>query len=288
MSAPGLVAIGDNVVDCYLDFGHMYPGGNAVNVAVHASRLGVDASYIGVLGEDAAGAAILDSLRDEGVSVTNVRVLPGPNARALVRVVAGNRVFTGGDAGVSRFVPSQDDLDLIARAPITRTGECSMLEDQLPALARAAPRLSFDFSERPWSYVEELAGHADIAIASLPESDAARAEELAREIRRLGPAVVAVTRGAAGAVLLTDRLYTSVAGDNPIVDTLGAGDAFIARLLVGLLREENPRELVQAASVYATGACAEVGAFGHRTVLPQSLSLPPERSAAALHERIPQ
>ena len=45
---------------------------------------------------------------------------------------------------------------------------------------------------------------------------------------------------------------------------------------------------VQAASVYATGTCAEVGAFGHRTVLPESLSLPPERSAAALHERIPQ
>jgi fructoselysine 6-kinase len=35
-----LAAVGDNVVDCYVDRGLMFPGGNSVNVAVHAARAG--------------------------------------------------------------------------------------------------------------------------------------------------------------------------------------------------------------------------------------------------------
>ncbi len=277
MTRADLVAIGDNVVDCYLDHGWMYPGGNAVNVAVHASRLGLAAAYVGAVGDDQAGQLVRESLIAEGVDVSGLRVQPGPNAQALVRIVAGNRVFTGGEIGVSRFVPSAADLATIGAAALTHTGECSMLEEHLDQLSRHAQRLSFDFSERPWDYIAELAPLADIAIASLPESDADRAEELAREIRALGPGLVAVTRGAAGAVLLTDELVTSVAGPGDIVDTLGAGDAFIARLLTGLVRGEEPRSLVQAASTYATGCCAEVGAFGHRAQLPTTLSLPSER-----------
>ena len=39
-----LLSVGDNVIDYYVNTGEMYPGGNAVNVAVHASKIGVDAA----------------------------------------------------------------------------------------------------------------------------------------------------------------------------------------------------------------------------------------------------
>lgn len=44
-----IAAIGDNVIDRYLNKDVMYPGGNAVNVAAHASMLGAQAAYIGRL-----------------------------------------------------------------------------------------------------------------------------------------------------------------------------------------------------------------------------------------------
>ena len=44
-----IAAIGDNVIDRYLNKGVMYPGGNAVNVAAHASMLGAQAAYICLL-----------------------------------------------------------------------------------------------------------------------------------------------------------------------------------------------------------------------------------------------
>lgn len=48
-----LIAVGDNVTDCYLDEGIYYPGGNAVNVAVDCKRDGAEkVNYIGVFGND--------------------------------------------------------------------------------------------------------------------------------------------------------------------------------------------------------------------------------------------
>ncbi len=49
-----LVAVGDNVVDCYPRLGLMFPGGNALGVAVHGRRSGAQAAYVGAVGDDAA------------------------------------------------------------------------------------------------------------------------------------------------------------------------------------------------------------------------------------------
>lgn len=267
-----LLAIGDNVVDRYLDRGVFYPGGNAVNVAVHARRCGATAGYIGAIGTDDAGRAVLDSLVDEGVDTSLVRVLDGPNASAEVRVIDGNRVFGHGDPGVSRFRLSGADLAAAAAADVVHTGECSMLEGQLSDLAAVARLLSFDFSERPQDYIAEHAPLVDVAVRSLPSAgDVDAAVREARRIRSLGPRIVAVTMGAGGAVVVDgDDVAHSPAPQTPVVDTLGAGDAFIARFLTGLVAREPLDRLVAAATAYASAACTTFGAFGHETPFPPS------------------
>ena len=263
-----LLAVGDNVVDCYPDLGVMFPGGNAVNVAVNAVRCGGSAGYVGVLGTDDAGRLLHRALADEGVDLGLVRVADGENARAIVRTVEGNRVFEHGEIGVSQFRVGTDDLAAAARAAVAHTGECSMTERDLPALAQASRLLSFDFSERPWDYVAELAGLVDIAIVSSPDGDEAEAVHTARRVSRLGPSRVVVSRGAQGAVLLgPGGLAVAPAGTGPIVDTLGAGDALIARLLVGLASGEPDDVALRAATTYATATCAQHGAFGYETTL---------------------
>lgn len=285
MRRPTLIAIGDNVVDCYVDLGWMYPGGNAVNVAVHAARLGADTAYIGVFGTDDAGVCVRDSMLAEGVDVTNADVVEGPNARAVVRVIAGNRVFGEGIVGVSRFVPTRHHLTMLRRADLVHTGDCSMLEEHLGDVRRHARLLSYDFSERPWHYVAELAPQVDIAICSLPSGDSA--EDRARAVAALGPRTVVVTQGAAGATVLSaGRLHHAPAGSGPVVDTLGAGDALAARFLTGLLRREDPASALHAAATYATETCAEYGAFGHRTPLTSSV-IPTAADEASTQEGAP-
>src|SRR5437016_4500367 len=80
-----LLALGDNVMDIYPQQGLMYPGGNAVNVAVHAQRLGAQAAYLGAVGTDRAGGVVLGALRSEGVDTALTRIVDGPNATAVVQ-----------------------------------------------------------------------------------------------------------------------------------------------------------------------------------------------------------
>lgn len=55
-----LIAVGDNVVDYYQDQETFYPGGNALNVAVLAKRLGHESSYIGIVGNDESRGASVE------------------------------------------------------------------------------------------------------------------------------------------------------------------------------------------------------------------------------------
>ena len=263
-----LLTVGDNVVDRYLELGVLYPGGNAVNVAVHGRRCGAGTAYIGAVGTDLAGRTVLDALVAEGVDTSMLRVVEGPNASADVRVVDGNRVFDHGDPGVSNVVLTSADFAAVAAASVVHTGECSMVEDQLADLSAAASRLSFDFSERPDDYVAEYAPLVDIAIRSLPSASVDDALSEARRIQALGPGLVAVTMGAGGAVAVQGELVVHApAPATDVVDTLGAGDAFIARLLTGLIAEVPLTELLGAATAYASHTCATFGAFGYETSL---------------------
>lgn len=276
---PSILAVGDNVVDRYPDLDVMFPGGNAVNVAVHARRCGASSAYLGVLGVDPAGDLVHRSLLEEGVRTGLLRTVPGANASAVVRVIEGNRFFEPGDIGVSKITLRDEDLAAFADADVVHTGECSMVEDDLPRIAAASRLLSFDFSERPWDYVEAYARHVDVAVLSAPDREA-DAAALAVRVAELGPSIVAVTRGPLGATLLAgDEVVHAPAGSGEVVDTLGAGDAFIARLLVGIARSEPLADVLWASTSYATATCATHGAFGYAVPLPNTARLMREPTA---------
>jgi fructoselysine 6-kinase len=259
-----LAGVGDNVVDRYRDLGLMFPGGQALNVAVHAQRSRIESAYVGAAGDDRAGRHVLWAIQAEGVDASHVRVVPGPNAYADVGLLDGNREFLGGDAGVSRFRLSDDDLAFLARASVIHSSESSYLEDQLGLLAGAAP-LSFDFSiRRDDAYLDPILPHVTIAEFSVADLDDDEAIAWIERIHRAGPQLVLATRGASDA-LLSDcgRVWRQPAHPSQVIDTLGAGDAFIARVLVGFIRDEPMDVSLAAAAQVAATTCASYGAFGH-------------------------
>jgi fructoselysine 6-kinase len=259
-----LVGIGDNCVDCYAHTGMMYPGGNALNVAVFARRAGAHAGYVGVIGDDPPGRCISRALHAEGVDTQHLRVAVGPTAYATVTVVEGERVFGPHDVGVSVFAPTADDHRYLAGFDLIHTGDCSLLEEHVAGLAGQG-RVSFDFGiHREPAYVEPLLPHLFVAEFSASGVGDDQVEDLVSWAHGHGPPFVLVTRGADGA-LLSDgrRIYRQPAVTTRVVDTLGAGDAFIAGTLVGLVSGRPLPETLRAAAVLAGRACAEVGAFGH-------------------------
>ncbi|MGA2527748.1 MAG: PfkB family carbohydrate kinase [Acidimicrobiales bacterium] len=254
--------MGDNVVDVYPALRLVFPGGNAVNVAVAARRAGSETAYIGALGTDTAGRIVRDALVAEGVDISRTRIIEGPNAFSTIDLVGGDRVFGAADLGVSRFELDDSDLDYLGGFDIIHSGDNSMCEDQVPQMAEVAP-ISYDFGERPPEYWRGLARYVRVACFSAGERSPAEAEDLARAAAGFGPEIVLVTEGARGAMVLeggkVHRVDTSVTP----VDTLGAGDSLIGHFLAGIIAGADANEALAVANVAAAETCGHNGAFGY-------------------------
>jgi fructoselysine 6-kinase len=283
-----IVAIGDNVVDCYAARGEMYPGGNCLNVSVHACRFGAETAYVGAIGPDAAGRAIRQALTAEGVDISHLHVLDGPTAYCVIGHRGAERLFLTYDLGVSLFTPSPDDIAFLKGASAAHVGQSSKLDDHVEEIAAAVP-LSYDFSIRRESEHRRRIGPlcflASVSGGDLPEAESGA---IADELLDAGARWVLVTRGRLGAQLSSrDGAWRVAAAPVQAVDTLGAGDTFIARALVGLLSQEDPDALLAAAARAAAETCLYYGAVGHPSpteigvdVASLLAALDPDRSAS--------
>jgi fructoselysine 6-kinase len=259
-----VIAIGDNMSDCYLAIGQVFPGGSAVNVAVAAARSGGGSGYIGAVGDDSRGRLLMDSLAAERVDTRRLRVVPGRTACCQVIHAAGERLFGPRQRGVALFRPTEDDLAFAATASIIHSTYCSGLEDVVPELARRG-RVSFDFSDHlDDGYANDLLPFVYVAEFSAAVLDDRDCAELARWAAARGPGYVLVTRGSKGAMLFDGAVTVSVsAAPSTVIDSLGAGDSFIGRALHGLIHGEPTQVLLAASAHAAARTCSTWGAYGH-------------------------
>ena len=226
-----VVGIGDNTVDQYVDQGIMYPGGNTVNVAVHASRLGHSSAYIGCLAKDNAGMLIHESLIKEGVDVSRCRLLDGENAFCDIRLVDGDHAFGEFSAGVcDQLIINEFDLTFISTFDLTHTSVYSFMDPYLGSLQSNARFLSYDYSnEWDMDSLEKTLPRVDFALISNPGEDFHNNNDLLRWAVAQGPRLVMATSGEQGAAVFDGkRMYLQpVMPTGEIVDTLGAGDALL-------------------------------------------------------------
>lgn len=275
---PRLLGIGDNTVDLYLSDGTMYPGGNAVNVAVLSARIGHSASYVGCVGTDLAGELILSALRAEGVDLSHCRQVEGMTSWSSIEHRDGDRYFVGSASGVQNsWTLTAADLEFTSAHDLVHTSIYSRLEDALPRIRQAAPLLSFDFSSE-WTtdLLARVAPQLDVAFLSAGERPLAEATALAEEVAGYGARVVVVTRGALGSLVLTNStLFIQDPVPVPVVDTLGAGDAFITAFLHHWATHHDTPAALTAGAHEAARNCALHGAFGYGTPIPAHLPTRP-------------
>jgi len=257
--------LGDNVVDRYFNQKLMFPGGNAVNFAVHAQRSGMRAAYVGVIGTDPDGDLIRTSLQAEGVELTRLRVKEGPNAFATVHMDddGSNRVWGLCEKGVSLFQLDSADLEYLAGFDLVHTGETSRLDSQLPEI-RERVAVSFDFSDRNLEYAASVLPYIKVAAFSRSGASDDEIKRLLDVAVSAGVELVTVTQGARGAtVCYNGNVIFAPAVPVDAVDTLGAGDAFVSRLACRVLTGVPLNDAAFEGAQYAAHICGTRGAFGH-------------------------
>ncbi|TWT13289.1 PfkB family carbohydrate kinase [Planomicrobium sp. CPCC 101079] len=265
-----LIAVGDNVVDCYLDQQTYYPGGNCVNVAVNAKKNGAEnAAYIGIFGTDEKAEHIKYALKEEAVDFQFSRVAEGLSGQPQVSLTEeGDRVFVGGPKNTVQhklklqLVP--DELDYISSFDLCHVSCYSSMESELPKLSKVI-NVSFDFSNRlEIDYVKSVAPYINYAFFSAADLDEDEIDQFIEQVNALNFEVFAMTRGSLPAVFVCngERLEQKL---NPIqvVDTMGAGDSLIGGFLVNYINGESPEAAIEKATKSAEITCGMYGGFGY-------------------------
>jgi 2-dehydro-3-deoxygluconokinase len=246
---PGMLALSRSV--------QLGMGGAESNVAIALKRLGTPVTWIGRVGRDSLGDLIQRELAAEGVEAIITVDADAPTGLMIKerRMATSTRVwyYRTGSAG-SRLEPSDISADVIRQAGLLHvTGITPALSESAAratfhamSLARdAGVPVSFDlnYRSRLWdaqaarqSY-RELIALADIVFAGEDEAEIAvgnthSVAETARLIGELGPREVIIKLGDRGCFALVDGIsYDQPAFPVNVVDTVGAGDGFVAGYL---------------------------------------------------------
>ena len=258
-------------------------GGAPANFAYHAKALGADAAVVSRVGDDEPGREILDRLDALGLNRAHVTTdRTHPTGRVDVRLdAAGVPTYVIHAPAAWDFIPPDAALlDLAARADAVCYGSLALRAERSAATITAFVEATrglrvFDVNLRP-PFVDgavvarllpasnvlklndaELPRVAD--MLGIPTDAGAAAEAL---FERFPLRVIALTRGGAGSVLFSrdGRVADHPGFPTIVADTVGAGDAFTAALVTGLLRGHDLGAVNAAANRLAAYVCSRHGA----------------------------
>jgi fructokinase len=250
-----IVVVGESLVDIVEDPDDPREtiGGSPLNVATTLAGLDAPTLLITEVGGDERGDRIVEAVRASGAELVAAPSSTGRTATATVTFVDGEPAydFDIGWALPHQELPPCDALHVGSLATVLEPGRDSVLDLVDQAWARDV-FVSYDPNVRPplvadraqaWRDVEALAGRAQ--LVKLSDEDVAALhpgadpEDIARSLLEgERTEIVLLTRGGDGAVAFVDDLVVRVpALSIAVVDTVGAGDAFMAATLAVLLED---------------------------------------------------
>lgn len=282
-----VVAIGEVLFDVFPEDKRI--GGAPFNFVVHLANMGFPVHFVTRVGKDANGRAILDLIHRFGLSRENVQVDPDyATGRVMVHPEAGggHRFDIVAPAAYDYLVCTDPVMDLMRTPPdMVYFGTLAQRSEQgrraMEEMFQAAPpetRFFCDINLRPGGYDRAI---VDVALQQadllkLNDAELAVIGEMfdiqgdtETMVRRLmedrGLVLVALTLGSRGGRLFTLDDHARVdlpsrSAGPPVVDTVGAGDAFAAVTAAGFSQNRHLSTILEAATEFAGRICGIQGA----------------------------
>jgi 2-dehydro-3-deoxygluconokinase len=260
-------------------------GGAELNVAIGLARLGADVTWLGRVGSDGLGRRVVRELRAEGVQVIAPTEDHPTGLLLKERDALGRTLVTyhRAESAGSRLRPTDlDAVDWSRFGVLHVTGVTPALSDSASATVHEAVRraddagltISFDVNHRSrlWSgesatpEYRKLAARCDVLFAGLDEAallvgdQASDPWQTVDALAELGPSIVALKLGEHGALARSGSERARMdAVPVDVVDTVGAGDAFVAGYLAELVQGRSVAECLATAVRSGAAVCRHPG-----------------------------
>ncbi|MBE5905395.1 MAG: fructoselysine 6-kinase [Lachnospiraceae bacterium] len=260
-----LAAIGSNCIDYYnnMDGGKAFAGGGPVNMAVYTIRLGGTAAYIGAVGNDAYGQQMQEAMEKKGVDVSHLYVKEGKTAVSQVRLIDGERVFGAYEEGVlADFALSEEDMEFISKQDMVVADLWGRMEGYFEQLKGRGIVTAFDCANRPDAVAANVAiPYTDYLFFSADEGDTPAVRAKMMGIQKKGPIMVIAMLGSQGSLCFDGKRFVKggIKACENLVDSMGAGDSYIAGFLTGI---QKGKSLEEAMALGAETATETLGYFG--------------------------
>ena len=254
----------------------MSPGGKGANQAVAAAKLGAESYFVGRIGADDFGKALMENFKRTGVNSEYVTVDRDAHtgvALIMVDQAGKNLIAVASGANSKCSVEDVDRAkDLIEKAsvlllqleiPVEVVQHAALLAKQgrskvilNPAPARPLPKKLFELID----VIVPNEVEAEV-LTGIPVKDLSSAREAGEKLLGFGTEAVVITLGERGALLVEKEGYDLVPGVSvEAVDTTGAGDAFCGALAFALATGKSLKEAVFIANCAGALATTKIGA----------------------------
>lgn len=254
----------------------MQPGGKGANQAVAAARLGASSFLVSRVGDDYVGKLLLQNAAENKVDTSNVKVDSESHSGVALIIVdsRGENVIAVAPGVDERISPADVEAALpaikasqVVVAQLEVPSETALRAMKLakdwrrlavlnPAPAKRLPQEAFKCVDVLTPNVRELEALTGRKVESLDDTVKGAVELLEK-----GVGVVIVTLGRRGALIVDDKgSRLEPAFEVPVVDTVGAGDAFNGALAVSLAAGSEIDEAVRFANLVAALKVRKKGA----------------------------
>ncbi|WGM89567.1 MAG: carbohydrate kinase family protein [Candidatus Bathyarchaeota archaeon] len=255
------------------------PGGSAANTTVGTARLDLKTGYVGKVAKDREGQVLLNEFKKEGVDINGITVSKTGRSGTVMGFVDtnGDRALYV-DPGVNDRISVNDvNMDYVSDTKFLHltsfVGEKTFRTQKEVLTQLLDVKISFDpgalYINKGMNGLKPIIQQSSVMFPNsleLKQLTGKDYKEGANVLLDLGVEVVAVKLGKAGCYVTDgNEHYTIEAYKVHAVDTTGAGDAFCAGFLYGLIKEKDLYECGKIGNFVASRCVQKMGA---RTGLP--------------------
>ncbi|KAB3529261.1 PfkB family carbohydrate kinase [Alkaliphilus serpentinus] len=259
-----IAAVGDYMIDDYTNLNNRFLGGNALNFIISLQRkVDYNLSFVGPVATDTDGEKLLKALEEYNIETNHISIVKGRSPISTVELQDGERIFKGLQLGVLEdfrlnnhqisFLKGQDHIHSSIMG-----GLISQLKDM-----KGKGSTSFDFSIlRNKKLIMDAVQWVDYAFFS-SKTFGDNEISLMKEGYAAGGKQIVFLLGELGSrVYDGERIYECSAVKCKVLDTLGAGDSYIAGYISEILKGGSIAGAMEIGSRWAAEACGQYGGNG--------------------------